>query len=55
MSSLGYEEDTGQYHRIAQISLAFFNEGIIKFLRDRGKLIQTENWEKVDKINDEIA
>lgn len=48
-----YEGDEGNIEpvRIAVITFAFNNAEIIHNLRLRGKLIATEKWEKLDKLN----
>lgn len=51
MPDLGYDAED-KYQKIAQITFAFFNQRIIKVLRDRGSYIQTEKWDKVNKINE---
>ena len=51
MPDLGYDAED-KYQKIAQITFAFFNQRITKVLRDRGSYIQTEKWDKVNKINE---
>lgn len=58
MTDLGYDGPwTGEGEKkihIAQITFAFHNQDIINLLKSRGNLIKTENWDKLDKINDKL-
>jgi len=55
MEDLGFEEDKDAPVKIAQITFAYYNGEVIRWLTKRGDLIKTEKWDKVKEINDEIA
>ncbi len=40
--------------KIAHITFAFDNAQVIKWLRERGTAIKTENWKKLETINNKI-
>ena len=46
------DEDTC---RIGQVTFAFFNEYVINSLKDRGQLITYQKWDKLEKLNQDIA
>jgi hypothetical protein len=57
ISDRGYEVvAAGEVHhvKIAQITFAFHNEKVIRWLSQRGAAIKAENWDKLDLINEEI-
>lgn len=57
ISDRGYEEvAAGEKHhiKIAQITFAFHNEKVIRWLSQRGAAIKAENWDKLDLINKQI-
>jgi hypothetical protein len=41
--------------KIAQITFAFDNQLVINWLKERGKYVKTEKWDKVTKVNEKIA
>jgi hypothetical protein len=49
------EADRKYMKKIAKMTFAFNNSEIISILTERGELIKKEKWEKLDKINMEIA
>lgn len=53
MPNLGYEEN--DEIKIAQITFAYHNEKVIHWLKKRGGFIQTQKWDKLDKIEAEIV
>jgi hypothetical protein len=51
---LGFEELPDGEIKIAQITFAFHNSKVINWLKQRGQLIKTEKWEKLEDKNQEI-
>lgn len=54
MPGLGLDDDDLE-QKVAQITFAFFNEKIINWLKQRGKHLQLEEYDKVHELNNEIA
>ena len=50
----GVDGPQDYYIKIAQITFAFDNALIINWLKERGKHIKTEKWEKAAKVNEKI-
>lgn len=59
MEDLGFDgeedKDPNKRIKIAQITFAYYNGEVIRWLTDRGYYIQNEKWEKVREINNTIA
>jgi hypothetical protein len=53
LPSLEYEEI--ERVQVAQLTFAFRNNKMMDWLAKRGDHIRNEEWEKLDKINDEIT
>jgi len=56
-----HPEDEGETHqqsngncKIALVSFAFRNEELIEWLTERGTYIKQQEWDNVQKINDQI-
>jgi len=56
MPSLGLDgpEEEGKPIKIAVITFAFDNSKVIKWLRERGNYIKNEQWDKLERINNDI-
>ena len=54
MDDLGYDE-VEVYQKIGQITAAFYNQQVIRWLQERGSYIQYEKWDDAQEVNDEIA
>lgn len=59
MDDLGFDEPDNSNEpkriKIAQITFAYYNGEVIRWLTKRGDFIKTEKWDKVNEINQEIA
>lgn len=50
----GVDGPKDYYIKIAQITFAFDNALVINWLKERGKHIKTEKWDKAAKVNEKI-
>lgn len=49
------DEELAERKEIAQITCAYENSELINLLKERGKVIGSEKWDKLDKINEKIT
>ena len=51
---MGFEDEPVEFIKIALTTFAFKNAEIIKLLKERGNIIKTEEWDKMEMIDQKI-